>query len=898
MGGTSTSGSLQSFATLSSSTTASAGRINLPAGVNYTFNGATITPFPIPTLNFGSPATVIINNTVTSNMTSNLTVTTGFVVNNGGTFKLNTTNNNNLYLNNNAALTINAGGTFDNGGENQITNSVGTPTITITGTFITRDVQGFVGSTTSIPSITPTLNPGCTVEYGLSGDQAVQGSTAPTYQNVTFSGSGTKTLASTNAVVGTITVSGSSVFDASNSTFGGTGTNVTMTGTSRFKMAGTSTKPDASGTYSLATGTTIEFANTVATQQDIRLAPTYANIDISGTNVGLSGDSSSLKLQANATFTVKNGGTFNVRNTNGFTGASNTAINNTNSPTVTLETGSTINYNCPTANSNQNITPFTNTIIPTPTYTDSNKSYYNMTISGLGTKSISSSSEILIGNNLNVTAGTLQIDSNKLLTVTNLVTNSSGNAILIKNSGNLVQINDNVPDVGTIKMTRTSRSMALNDYVYWGSPVQENVLSQIPTILNANYMWDTNGTVDGAWNTISTTIPGKGFITRFGSAGTVNFDFTGVPNNGIVNVPHALSYTHGIGNFDSVATGNTILLANPYPSAINAASFITANNNSTGNIGGTLYFWTSITQPDASGYYTTNDYASWNATGATGTTALSGGNVPTGKIAAGQGFFAQIYDDADIVFKNAMRVRSTTDNSQFFRNSNTAEEQHRIWLSITNNNHAYRQTLVGYVSGASNDRDLLYDGDAFTDNEVNLYSVLNTKPMVIQGRALPFNSSDLVPLGYKVTTAGDYTLKIDELDGLFVTGQTIYVEDLLLSTVHELSQTPYSFTTAAGVFDNRFVLRYTDTTLSIPTFDSSNTVHFFTKNHQFFIKSELLQLKEITVYDVLGRLLFENKNIKSREYESPPIPDQQTSIVKIKLENGQVISKKIVPTSN
>jgi hypothetical protein len=166
--------------------------------------------------------------------------------------------------------------------------------------------------------------------------------------------------------------------------------------------------------------------------------------------------------------------------------------------------------------------------------------------------------------------------------------------------------------------------------------------------------------------------------------------------------------------------------------------------------------------------------------------------------------------------------------------------------------------------------------------------------MVIQGRALPFDASDLVPLGFKVTTAGDYTINIDEVDGLFITGHPIYIEDLLLSTTHELTQSPYTFSSAAGVFDNRFVLRYTDTALGIHTVDNSNSIHVYTKNHQIFVQSELSQLKEVAVYDVLGRLLFDNNNVKSRECISSTITNQQTLIVKIKLDNEQVITKKIL----
>lgn len=818
-----------------------------------------------------------------SDNTKTLTLTNGIGISNGTTLdalggKLDIRKG--IVLGTNAADFTGSGRLVMSDGEYRISTVTTTPTADYL-----PQLSGY--SNYSLTSGTVHLN-------AANATQILSGT--PNYYNLKFSGSNTygtnyKGISNTTSVSNAITISETAIVDIGTKSLGGTGTNLTMENTSYFKLGGSGLKPDATGTYSLASGTTIEFYGTSATNIRAGISSPviyYANVIVNGTNVATNYLTSGIQFQSGGSFTVKNGATFKCSNTAGFNGTTVTAISSTNNPTIILETGSTVEY----AGTNQTLTPISS---PNP--------YSNMVISGSGTKSISSASEILVGNNLNVIAGTLQVDSDKLLTVTNMLSNSSGNDVLIKNNGSLVQINDGITDSGTIKMTRTSRSMIQNDYIYWGSPVTGDVSAQISaTNFDASYMWDLYGTVDGAWNNITATTPGRGFITRVSGlgVGTKDFDFTGVPNNGVINVPNNLSYTHGVGSFDTVATGNTILLANPYPSAINASAFITANNNSTGNIGGTLYFWTSFTQPNGNGDYTTNDYASWNGTGATGTIAPSdpSGNgsslKPTGKIAAGQGFFAQIYDNADIIFNNSMRVRSVTDNSQFFRNNNATDEQNRIWLSISNSNHAYRQTLVGYVTGATNDRDLLYDGDAFTDNAVNLYSVLNTKPMVIQGRALPFGTSDLVPLGYKVTTAGDYTINIDEVDGLFVTGQPIYIEDLLLSNTHELTQSPYTFTSAAGIFDNRFVLRYTDTSLGIHTVDSSNLVQVYTKNHQIFVQSELSQLTEVAVYDVLGRLLFENKNIKNRECISSTITNQQTLIVKIKLDNEQVITKKIL----
>ena len=848
------------------------------AGVSATFPGnATVNNGIANTLTgfeAASSGTVTINSIL--NVSGAITVSAGTLLLGGNDLRLN-----------NATLNIAAGGIFDNGGENQIINGGGTSIINITGAFVTRDKDGFVGTNTSIPSITPVLNPGSTVEYGLNGNQAVQGLTAPTYQNITFSNGGTKTLISKNNTIGTITISGTTVFDAGNNNFGSDTSNITMFGTSKYVLGGTtSSKPDSGGTYSLGSNTTFEFTGTSTT--NIRLsAPTitYANIIVSGTNVFNSGTSTGIKFQAGGKFTVKNGATFKVNSTAGFTGSTNTGIDTVTNggPTITLETGSKVEY----AGADQNITPFA--------------SYYNVGISGSGTKTISSSSEILVGNELTITSSTLQIDNNKLLTVTNAIKNTSGTNILIKNGGNLVQITDvdnatTNTNTGNIKMTRTARSMIAKDYVYWGSPVQGNVLSQIPSAYDRSYMWNLDGALDGKWVDIITTVSGRGFITRSAIAGNNNFDFTGVPNNGVVKVP-ADSY-----DGTSDVTGNTILLANPYSSAIDATKFVTDPANA--GLDGTLYFWTSST-PFSGTQYNVADYASWNVTGGTGTKATTDvtGNdnlKPSGKVAAGQGFFADIHSDFDVTFKNNMRLRTTGDNSQFFKtikaNNIALLEKNRIWLNLSDNQNTFRQTLVGYVTGATNDIDRLYDGESYTDNEINIYSIINDKDLVIQGRALPFEDNDLVPLGYVITNAGSYTIAIDEVDGFFVKDKNIYLEDKVLNVIYDLKNSPYTFTTASGTFNDRFILRYNNKTLSNIDFETlENQILVSNKNKQIKVNSVVERVDKVLIYNILGGQIFKREKVNSNELMIHNLVSrQQILIVKVTLQNGQIVTKKII----
>ncbi len=872
LGGTAALGSLQSFG--SADTTPANGRICLPAGVNYILKGSTTTPFPVGAgLTFGNPGSITTSANITSNMVSDLTVNSAITIS-SGTFKLNSSNNN-LILND-ATLTVAAAAVFDNGGENQILGSGTSPSILLNGKFTTRDLQGFVGTNSAIPAITPTLNAGSTVEYGLTGNQAVQ--SAPSYKNLILSGSGTKSPDG-NCVVSTkITITSPAILDAGNFSMGGSGTALTMTGTALYKISGSGLKPDATGTYTLAAGSVIDFYG--SSPIEIRVdTPVYGKITISGTNVSNNSLNTGIKFQAGSGFTVNNGGVFKFKNTDGFTGSTTTALSNAVAITPVLSTGSTIEY----AGDAQFITPFTS-------------GYKKLAISGTGIKTIPGTTEILVGDNLTVTASTLQIDADRLLTVTNGIVNSGG-TIDIKNKGNLVQITAGIADTGNIKMTRTTRPVNSYDFVYWGSPVQGNVLSQIPSAFYQTYTWSLSGLLNGAWGYATTTTPGVGFITRASVQSTptaYNFEFNGVPNNGNV-VVNVNSYDNGA---TPAASGNTALLGNPYPSAISAALLVSGNSTI---LSGTLYFWTALT-PFAANAYTINDYATWNATGGTGVKAssdISGTDTlkPTGKIAAGQGFFANIKNDGNITFTNAMRLRTTTDNGQFFRNADEVQDvagSARVWLNLKNDTGAFRQLLVGYIEGATNDIDTAYDGRSVTGNSIDIYSLNAGENLVIQGRALPFTDSDVVPLGYRVTNAGPYKVEIDETDGLFSGSQGIYLEDTVLGLIHDLKAAPYNFTSEAGTFDSRFILRYTDEVLGVPDTASGSQVNIVANDKGFSIYSGKLDIKQVIVYDLLGRELLSAK-ADGKMYNTKYVTNAtQPVIVKIQLENGAVVMKKVI----
>ncbi len=473
--------------------------------------------------------------------------------------------------------------------------------------------------------------------------------------------------------------------------------------------------------------------------------------------------------------------------------------------------------------------------------------------------------------------GVLQNNSGNNLTVTNAVNVQAGGQFILKNSSSLLQVNS-VSNSGIMNMERITPPVYRFDYTYWNSPVTQasnfslGMLSP-NTQYDKYYSWNPSVAGGmGIWAQESATTvmtPTKGYIVR--APNTYSFtpdvtmpymaNFIGTPNNGTFNMPVSYGSMGPTTDYDKWN-----LLGNPYPSAVNAASFINHPAN-VPILDGTLYFWThnspisvSFADPFYGDYvlnYTDADYAAWNSTG--GTAATSGGAPPGAYIGAGQSFFVRsLAVPGSAVFNNAMRV--SDNNAQFFRNASTqlptpdiAEpERHRIWLNLRNDQGAFSQILVGYVAGATMDFDRGFDGVLFSESAVKFYSHIPGKPLVIQGRPLPFDVNDQVPLGVVSQNAGSYSIRIDHHDPYF-DDVNVYLEDRLLNTFHDLKAAPYEFATLAGTFEDRFVLRYDLQALSVMGQQDNATMLFVHDGRIFGQASQ--SIAEVRVFDTAGKLV-------------------------------------------
>jgi hypothetical protein len=526
-----------------------------------------------------------------------------------------------------------------------------------------------------------------------------------------------------------------------------------------------------------------------------------------------------------------------------------------------------------------------------------------------------SSSANLTACSIQVLSGTITINSGHTLTVQNGVTVSNAARLIFEDDASLVQVN-NTANVGDITYKRITTPMRKYDYTYWSSPVNAQILASFsPLTLSDKYF--TFNTTTYQWTAIaapgSTPMTvGRGYIIRapetFNLTPTVwpgAFGYNGVTHGG--GVPNNGTYIVSVGH--NSATNNLDCIGNPYPSAISANLFISDAQNAAalGASGTTIYFWTHNT-PITAYNYNGADYASYNYTGGIGTGAAATSplpctgcnfSVPSGNIAAGQAFMVKTATAGSVYFKNTMRLTGL--NTQFYRMADQEDpieslERNRLWLELSNIDGAYKQMLAGYIESATNGIDPGFDGELVeAGNPISIYSIAEGQKLTIQGKALPFNSADEIPLGYRTAVAGTFQITLPMTDGLFV-DQDVYLNDTLLNIVHDLKQGGYSFATETGTFDTRFVLRFVNTTLSTehPLFDQ-NAVVVYKNNHSVFVETSNIKMKSVKIYDLRGRLITQKDAINDTKVEFNNLnAAQQVLMVQVTSTDNVTVTKKIV----
>ncbi|PWA03872.1 beta strand repeat-containing protein, partial [Flavobacterium psychrotolerans] len=608
---------------------------------------------------------------------------------------------------------------------------------------------------------------------------------------------------------------------------------------------------------------------------------------ISGTATICPGTSTNLQVAitgGSSPFTVVyNDGTGN-HTVNSYTSGSNISVSPSSTTTYTLVSVTSVGGCVGTSNSGSAVVTTGGTTTwngstwtngaPTSTSTVIMAGNYTSSINGGNINACS----------LTVASGNVIISSGNYVNLSGALTVTSG-SFTVENNANLVQSGTTNTNSGNIIVKRNSSSLYLLDYTLWSSPVDvQNLYDFSPnTVANRFYYYDSATNFYTPISAANNFNVGQGYLIRVPrtfSATTpsvYNGVFTGKPNSGTITYAMNAGYN---------AVGN------PYPSQINVWDFV--NGNPT--ISGTLYFWRKRNDPNATSYATLTKLAYVGNAAAGGDTGSSYFDTNTTSasnwvVNVAQGFLVEAASASSLVFNNTMR-RSENNGNQFFRNSNAALSDISLyWLNLTNNNGVFNQTAIGYTADATLGVDRGIDG--VNINSTNyLCSSIDGNPYSIQGRP-EFTLSDIVPLEFKVATAGGYSIAIDHFNGLF-TNQGITLKDNLTNTIHDLKAGGYSFTSEAGSFKNRFEIVYQNALAVNQSIFNENNVIAYKQNQDIVINTGKTMMSNVKVYDIRGRLLLSKDNINATQTKLFVGTTQEVLIVKIGSDEAGTVTKKVI----
>ncbi|MDB4402766.1 hypothetical protein N9169_04805, partial [Algibacter sp.] len=130
------------------------------------------------------------------------------------------------------------------------------------------------------------------------------------------------------------------------------------------------------------------------------------------------------------------------------------------------------------------------------------------------------------------------------------------------------------------------------------------------------------------------------------------------------------------------------------------------------------------------------------------------------------------------------------------------------------------------------------------------------------------NQDEIISLGFKTNTDAStlLTLSIDHLEGDFLTGNTIYLKDNLLNTLHDLSASNYTFTSDVGEFNTRFEIVFSANALSVNDIAADANalkISELQDDQVQFSTSNNLSIKSVRIYDLLGRQLYNLRGNRS-----------------------------------
>ncbi|EPR70595.1 putative internalin [Winogradskyella psychrotolerans RS-3] len=544
-----------------------------------------------------------------------------------------------------------------------------------------------------------------------------------------------------------------------------------------------------------------------------------------------------------------------------------------------------------------------------------------------------------------------------LLVDNNTLTIADGNPITVskylkidgtldlEDESQLLQPTGSIVDFsGTGKLERDQQGTGNKfNYNYWGSPVSNagSAINRTYALASILYdgitpvSWTTNNDAPGTnpatissrwlytyanltgayadWNRINENTGisvGLGYTMKGSGVGTSeqNYTFSGQPNNGIIT--HAIS------------ADNETLLGNPYPSAIDAHTFI--DDNETALLDGSaLIFWEQAPNNPShilSEYLGRYSYLTKTG-GVPATTPVEiGGDgggtaskIPGRYIPVGQGFFVEADGDGGtLVFNNAQRIfKKEGSQSIFLRSSNGNEDYvnipndeesviRRLRFNFTTPEGAVRHLLLGFTTDnvATDGIDYGYDALNADDFPSDLSFLIEGQNYVIQGVG-EFEETKVYPLEMVLGEQGNIEIGLTELEN-FDDAIDVYIFDAAEGTYTRFNDVNFQMNLEAGTYSDRFFLVFQeDVTLSTIKEEFKDImVRYLHDTDEIYVKTPpSVAVKQLYLINVAGQTIasWNTTNLPMSDEIKIPVKhiSEGTYIIKAETKTS-TFNKKII----
>jgi hypothetical protein len=484
----------------------------------------------------------------------------------------------------------------------------------------------------------------------------------------------------------------------------------------------------------------------------------------------------------------------------------------------------------------------------------------------------------------------------------------SGDLRLI-GSSQLVQMHAGLSKViGTGRLYKDQNSIlgSTYEYSFWSSPVKNlnattytvagvmkdgtTPLSSTSTHQNIRFTNSYNGTVDpltissqwlfGMLNGVSTVDwiqkrehgflkPGEGYSMK-GPGAPQNYTYVGTPNDGEITI--------------DVIENTVSVLGNPYPSALDAHTFLTDNPIITD-----LYFLDQKDFDDTHGVTSYDPYRTLAVRNViTGVAAPSfvkgiGGlngvsyQSPGRYIPIAQGFYTNVHTSGTIIFNNSHRSYYAEDDydSIFInKNQNTSSNKNdetefsvlKLGFESVNsaNENIHRQTAISFIEGNS------FAFESGIDSKV---PILAATDMYFQ---FPNQNDKLVIAGIQEVTEGlefpitvtiaggtqNVELMVDEIRNIH---HSFILIDKVSNIEYDIAKGPITLTLPTGTYSERFYIRF-----GKPNQEASleNDLIIYSHQKEVIIKPfNNTTIQGYSIHNVLGQKLLSSSNISTQPNE-------------------------------